>query len=132
MCSSTGYFVEVVNAAGVRSLRAGCGDASVPTASMGVCGEDCPCLVISACGDGSASLVLTTSCAAPVTPAWFGMASYVDGNGRGVQMGTASGTASNLPATTGDLTGSYTAQFVAADGTQTQISGSYCVAFTRM
>ena len=55
-CTKGTEYVEVIDDTGVHVISGGCGDAGVPSASIGSCSDKVFCLYVEACGDASIEL----------------------------------------------------------------------------
>ena len=55
-CTDGNYFVQVIDDAGTQTLSTGCGDADIPSAFLGGCGDKLMCMYVVACGGGSIQL----------------------------------------------------------------------------
>jgi hypothetical protein len=125
-CTTDGTFFEL--SPGTGALRYGCVDSGpdLPHASSALCGEDYPCLAITACGNGD-SLVLRSSWG--TFPSDYLLSGSLDESDGGVLYPLVTGTITFArPTPQGLLAGTYSATFETLDGgARLDASGRFCV-----
>jgi hypothetical protein len=131
MCSTGHYAVELRTDGSVRELTLGCTDAGfdVPSAQMPLCGEDCQCIVVTACGDGGEAIRLQTDHCIIFRGAVPAVAVYADPGGRARASTTATMTIPGAPMTGSAYIGTYAVTLApdADGGAATDLAGNFCV-----